>query len=201
MNLKTFVLGPLNTNCYVLWDGGEALVIDPGGDPSQVIEFLKRNNLSLKYIIATHGHFDHVLGVKSLKRVGGRFLMNLKDVDLMPLYYDWKELPPEPDDELSDGAELRIGSLTAMAISTPGHTMGSTSILVEQSLFTGDTLFKGTVGRYDLGGDRDSLRATLEKIKTMKVTDIFPGHGEKSTLRDEIVSNPFLNGVLGPDDW
>ncbi|MEM4372202.1 MAG: MBL fold metallo-hydrolase, partial [Metallosphaera sp.] len=79
--------------------------------------------------------------------------------------------------------------------------MGSTSILVGQSLFTGDTLFKGTVGRYDLGGDRDTLRVTLEKIKTMNVVDVFPGHGDRTTLQDEVRFNPFLNGVLGPDDW
>ncbi|WP_409366348.1 MBL fold metallo-hydrolase [Metallosphaera sp. D4-4] len=201
MNLRTFVLGPLRTNCYLIWDKEEALVIDPGGDPSEVIAFLRGSGLRLKYIVSTHGHFDHVLGVKPLKRIGAKFLINFKDVDLMPLYYDWRELPPEPDDELKDGTEIRVGDLTLMGISTPGHTMGSTSILVGQSLFTGDTLFKGTVGRYDLGGDRDTLRVTLEKIKTMNVVDVFPGHGDRTTLQDEVRSNPFLNGVLGPDDW
>ncbi|WP_252896652.1 MBL fold metallo-hydrolase [Metallosphaera hakonensis] len=173
MNLKVFVIGPLNTNCYVLWDKGEAVVIDPGGDPRSVIEFLREGNLKLKYIISTHGHFDHVLGVKALKAVGGKFLLNHDDVDLMPLYFDWRELPPNPDDELRDGDQLGFGDKYVIVIHTPGHTLGSTSLMLDKALFTGDTLFKGSVGRYDLGGDKEKLVNTLDLIKNMKVDEIY----------------------------
>jgi glyoxylase-like metal-dependent hydrolase (beta-lactamase superfamily II) len=202
MSLKVFVLGPLNTNSYLLWDRGEAVIIDPGGEPGELISFIKSSNLNLKYVISTHGHFDHVLGVKELVRItGAKFYLNFKDVDLMPLFYDWREKPPAPHDDLRDGQEFRFGSQILQAVSTPGHTMGSTSLLWGGKMFTGDTLFKGTVGRYDLGGDREVLRETLEKLKGMDINEIYPGHGDTTSLKEELKSNPFLNGVVGPDDW
>ncbi|QKR00166.1 MBL fold metallo-hydrolase [Metallosphaera tengchongensis] len=201
MHVKKFVIGPLNTNCYVLYSSNEAVVIDPGGDPEGVINFLKGNNLHLKYVISTHGHFDHVLGVEPLKRQGAKFLLNLNDVDLMPLYYDWREMPPEPDDDLKDGYEIRVGDSVVQVLSTPGHTLGSVSMVVEDKIFTGDTLFRGTVGRYDLGGDKEKLIDSLNRIKDLKVNEVLPGHGDSTTLKEEVTSNPFLNGVLGKDDF
>ncbi len=205
MDYEVFVTGPLLTNCYVLWDHqGVGYIIDPGGeDMDNVISFVKGRGIKVKYVLSTHGHFDHVSGVNRLKREFPSlvFLVHERDLELVHKSDEMArrfsvemEGPPEPDGFLDevDGIEV---------INTPGHTMGSVCFLVQDFLFTGDTLFKGTVGRVDLGGDAKSLFESLQRLKEMRDDLlVLPGHGSPSTLGDEKRDNPFMNGTLTLED-
>ncbi|MCY0859715.1 MAG: MBL fold metallo-hydrolase [Sulfolobaceae archaeon] len=210
MQYRLFVVGPLLTNCYVLWDEStlEGYIIDPGGNNlNEVIDFIKSRNINLKYILATHGHFDHIMGVQSIKARfdGVKFLIHKDDERLVFRSKELAEYFNIPEDfevPVIDGyiSEGKIDEIEV--IHTPGHTMGSVCFLVDNKfLFTGDTLFKGTVGRVDLGGNAEKLFESLEKLKGLDDRLIvLPGHGESSTLGEEKNNNPFLNGTLTLQD-
>jgi glyoxylase-like metal-dependent hydrolase (beta-lactamase superfamily II) len=205
VELEVFVLGPLLTNCYVVWEGEEAVVVDPGGkEVEEVANFLEGRGLKLKYVVATHGHFDHVMGVKRLKSLipGAKFLLREEDLPLVEKgeqtarFFNMEGYErPEVDGFLGE----EVGSLKV--IHTPGHTMGSVCLLSGRYLFTGDTLFKGTVGRVDLGGDAKKLMESLELLKLLPDDlVVLPGHGPPTTLGEEKRENPFMNGELGLEE-
>ena len=200
-DVKKFVVGPIETNCYVVSDAasGEACLIDPGGDPGPIKDYLRRNNLDLKFIINTHGHGDHIaangrFGVQIyIHRLDAEFLtdtkLNLSGVFLFGL------TSPKASRLLEDGDTIRLGGLELGILHTPGHTPGSVSVRAGGAVFTGDALFAGSVGRTDFDyGDTDALMKSISvKLFSLKDdTKIYPGHGPESTIGEEKRSNPFF---------
>ncbi len=207
MILETFPVGPLRCNCTILGDEatGEAMVIDPGDNVAQILARLARHKLTLKQIVVTHGHIDHVGGAVQLKKAtGAPVLLNQNDLPLlkmMDMQAGWLGIaPPEvapPDVSAEDGMVAGISGHTAQVLHTPGHTQGSICLhfAPENLLIAGDTLFAGSIGRTDLpGGDgRQILRSLHDRLLTLPdATRVIPGHGPETTIGQERESNPFL---------
>ncbi|MCC6021957.1 MAG: MBL fold metallo-hydrolase [Desulfurococcaceae archaeon] len=213
LRILNYVLGPLNTNAYVIYDVStlEALVIDPATDEIlPKISDLISSGLKVVGIIATHGHADHVCGVKGLRElVGCRFMLHELDVEVLKESVEWalewgidvSFNDVRPDILLKGGEVLRLGSDEVQIIHTPGHTPGSITIYIPSSkvLFTGDTLFKESVGRTDLpGGSWDKLVNSLRMLVTRFERDVvvYPGHGPSSTIGYEVDNNLYVKRVL-----
>jgi hydroxyacylglutathione hydrolase len=210
--LETFPVGPLQCNCTVLGDeaSGEAMVVDPGDNIPQILATLARHRLTLKQIVVTHGHIDHVGGAVRLKRAtGAPILMNQNDLaqlKMMDVQAGWLGLaaPPEvapPDASAEDGMAAGIAGHTAQILHTPGHTQGSICLHFadENLLLAGDTLFAGSIGRTDLpGGDgRQIIRSIHGRLLALPdATRVIPGHGPETTIGDERESNPFLQPAV-----
>jgi hydroxyacylglutathione hydrolase len=199
-----FELGPLQTNCYLVRrerGASEALVVDPGGDTGQLRLELARMGAKPAAILLTHGHWDHVLGVAELAEVSGAPVY-LGEAELPELESGMSELmgfPPldsfTPDHLLSGGETLELAGLEIKVLSTPGHRPGHLTFATGGCLFSGDVLFRGSVGRADLpGGDWPTLMATLELLiqRFPPETVIYSGHGPETTRGAELRSNPFL---------
>jgi glyoxylase-like metal-dependent hydrolase (beta-lactamase superfamily II) len=200
-------VGMLQCNCSILGDedSREAIVVDPGDDIPRIMALLQRHHLTVKQILITHAHIDHIAGAARLKQLtGAPILYNPRDlplVKMMDVQAGWLGMPtPEvhsPDDTLDDGRVIAITGLTGNILHTPGHTQGSVCLHlpVQNLLLTGDTLFAGSVGRTDLpGGDGPTLiRSIREKLLPLSdATVVVPGHGPKTTIGEERESNPFL---------
>jgi len=189
-------------NSYILTDGIKAAVIDPASS-GEIITKLKEQGLDPDYIILTHGHFDHIGGIEGIlnEYPGVKVLVNPKDRDKLAdpgknvssmfgseVYANVKSYP------IHEGESIMLMKVSIEVLETPGHTEGSVSLKVDNMLFTGDTLFKGTVGRTDFPGSNPrDLAASLKKLA--KLPDdlrILPGHGEPTTLGEEKRSNPFF---------
>ena len=201
-------VGILQCNCSILGDetSREAIVVDPGDDIPKIMAILNRHHLTVKQILMTHAHIDHIAGAARLKQLtGAPILYNPRDlplVKMMDAQAGWLDMPtPEvhsPDDTLEDGRLITITGLTGNILHTPGHTQGSVCLhLPDQNLLlAGDTLFAGSVGRTDLpGGDGPTLiRSIHEKLLPLPdATIVIPGHGPKTTIGEERETNPFLN--------
>jgi len=200
-------VGILQCNCSILGDetSREAIVVDPGDDIPKIMAILNRHHLTVKQILITHAHIDHIAGAARLKQLtGAPILYNPRDlplVKMMDVQAGWLDMPtPEvhsPDDTLEDGRLITITGLTGNILHTPGHTQGSVCLhLPDQNLLlAGDTLFAGSVGRTDLpGGDGPTLiRSIHEKLLPLPdATIVIPGHGPKTTIGQERETNPFL---------
>ncbi len=205
MILLRVVVGPLATNCYILADGpGQpALVIDPGEDAPTILEALEEQRLGVAALVATHAHPDHVGAMAALQQAtGAPFLLHPADNALLATYNGrvpfWQTHPLEPctpDGELADGQEIAAGSAELRVIHTPGHTPGSVCLLGDGFLFSGDTLFQGSIGRTDFpGGDQSAILASIrERLYVLpRVTTVLPGHGDPTTIQQERTSNPFV---------
>jgi hydroxyacylglutathione hydrolase len=200
-------VGPLQCNCSVIGDETtrEAMVIDPGDDIEDVLALIEKHNLHVKQIVITHAHIDHVGGAMKLRAAtGAPILLNqndyalLKMLDVQAAWIGMKNPGQvEIDHSLGQADALRVGSLTANVIHTPGHTEGSVCLYfpTENKLIAGDTLFAGSIGRTDLpGGSTEKLIHSLHE-KVMALPDetlVVPGHGPLTTIGDERESNPFL---------
>jgi glyoxylase-like metal-dependent hydrolase (beta-lactamase superfamily II) len=195
---ETFPVGPLQCNCTILGDeaSGEAMVVDPGDNIPQILSRLAHHNLTLKQIIVTHGHIDHIGGAARLKKAtGAPIFLNQNDLPqlaIMDQQAAWLGVPtPEilpPDGSLEDGATI---------VRTPGHTEGSICLhfAPENLLLAGDTLFAGSIGRTDLPGGNSNqiLRSLHDRLLTLPdETNVIPGHGPATTIGEERDSNPFL---------
>ena len=204
---KILVVGPLQCNCSILGDetSREAIVVDPGDDISRIVAELSKHQLTLKQIVITHAHIDHIAGAQQLKRLTGAPIfysqLDLPLVKMMDVQAGWLGIAtPEvaaPDDNLADGRSIVIAGLTGTVLHTPGHTEGSSCLyLPEQSLLiAGDTLFAGSVGRTDLpGGDtRTLLRSIHERLLSLPdEVQVIPGHGPATSIGEERETNPFL---------
>jgi hydroxyacylglutathione hydrolase len=200
-------VGALQCNCSILGDetSGEAIVVDPGDDIPRIVAILERHKLTVKQILITHAHIDHIAGAARLQHLtGAPVLYNPRDlplVKMMDVQAGWLGMAtPEvrpPDDTLDDGRIIEIAGLTGEILHTPGHTQGSVCLfLPEQNLLlAGDTLFAGSVGRTDLpGGDGPTLiRSIRDKLLPLpNSTIVVPGHGPSTTIGVERKSNPFL---------
>jgi glyoxylase-like metal-dependent hydrolase (beta-lactamase superfamily II) len=199
-----YELGPLQTNCYVVRrerGAAEAVVIDPGGDITQLRLELARMGAKVAAILLTHGHWDHVLGVVDLVEASGAPVY-LGEAELPELESEGPELmgfPPlrsfDPEHLLVGGETLELGGLEIEVVSVPGHRPGHMAFVIDGCLFSGDVLFRGSVGRADLpGGDWPTLMATLEMLveRFPPETVVYSGHGPETTLAAELRSNPFL---------
>ena len=202
-------VGPLQCNCSILGDetSREAIVVDPGDDIPRIMALLAKHNLTVKQIVITHAHIDHIAGAHRLKQLtGAPILYNKNDlplVKMMDVQAGWLGIATpvvsNPDDTLDDGKLITVTGLTGSILHTPGHTEGSVCLyLPDQTLLlAGDTLFAGSVGRTDLpGGDTRKLLASIhERLLTLpdEVT-VIPGHGSRTTIGAERDSNPFLQG-------
>ncbi len=210
MIVETFPVGALACNCTILGDeaSGDAIVIDGGDDVAEIARRLSAHGLRPRYLVHTHAHIDHIGALGALReRVGGEGLLHHAD---LPLYATlaqqaaWLGMSEAPaiamiDGDLTDGDELRAGSVGLRCLHTPGHTPGSTSFELRAGdttvLFTGDTLFRGAVGRWDLGGT--SLADIVASIRRkLLVHDdasvVVPGHGPATTIGAERRENPYL---------
>ena len=200
-------VGALQCNCSILGDeaSGEAIVVDPGDEVLRILAVLQRHNLTVKQILVTHAHIDHIAGAARLQALtGAPILYNQNDlplVKMMDVQAGWlgsstPEVHP-PDDTLDDGKLIEITGLSGSILYTPGHTQGSVCLyLPEQNLLlAGDTLFAGSVGRTDLpGGDGPTLLRSIHS-KLLPLPDstiVIPGHGPNTTIGNERESNPFL---------
>lgn len=204
MIIEVYPAGVFQTNCYIVGDEAtrEGMVIDPGADVQGIMRLIERHSLNIKYIFLTHGHGDHIGAASSLReRTGARILMGREDKYLTD--GETKELIPilrnielfEADEYLKDGDIITIGELKGEVIETPGHTPGSISIRIGDSVFTGDSLFQGSVGRTDFprGSHEALINAIREKLLVLpEKTRVFPGHGPATTIEREKKYNPFF---------
>ena len=205
MIIKKLEVGPIMANCFILGceDTRETVVIDPGDDPDRILMILAKEKLTVKYLINTHGHFDHVGANRRMKEVtGAKLAIHPDDVPMLSelsrsaaSFGLSAENSPEPDLLLQDKDTVRFGNITLTVIHTPGHSRGGIALYTPGHLFAGDTLFAGSIGRTDLpGGDYDTLIASI-KQKLLVLPDdtvVYTGHGPETTIADEKRMNPFL---------
>ncbi len=200
-------VGPLQCNCSILGDENtrEAMVIDPGDDIEQVLALIRKHGLTVKQIVVTHAHIDHVGGAMKLKKTtGAPILLNQNDyalLKMLDMQAAWIGMPSpgvvEIDQSLGHGDKLQTGSLNAEVLHTPGHTGGSICLYfaLEKKLIAGDTLFAGSIGRTDLPGGsyKKIINSLHERVLALPdETLVVPGHGELTTIGEERNSNPFL---------
>ena len=204
---KIFPVGPLQCNCSVIGDEKthEAMVIDPGDQIEGILEILRQENLTLKQIVITHAHIDHVGGAMKLKAdTGAPILMNQNDhalLKMLDMQAAWVGMRPpgnvQVDEAIGQGRVLKIGEISSNVIHTPGHTEGSICLYFpqEKKLIAGDTLFAGSIGRTDLpGGSMDKIMSSLhtQVLALPDETEVVPGHGPSTTIGEERETNPFL---------
>ncbi len=205
MILKTLVVGPIQSNCYIIGCERirEAAVIDPGGDADRILITLAKDRLRCIYIINTHGHFDHSADNKRLKEVtGAQLLIHHADAPMI-LHQSMNrgmwgihiDNSPPPDQYLTEGDIITFGDISLKVLHTPGHSPGGISLVTDKIVFVGDTLFAGSIGRTDFpGGDHEGLLRNVRK-KIFTLGDdvvVYPGHGPKTTVGRERKTNPFF---------
>lgn len=204
---EIFAVGPLQCNCSVIADEStrEAMVIDPGDEIERVLEIVRRHGLTVKQIVVTHAHIDHVGGAQKLKTAtGAPILMNQNDhalLKMLDVQAAWIGVRPPGavaiDASIGDGDKVKAGALEASVLHTPGHSEGSVCLYFEpeKKLIAGDTLFAGSIGRTDLpGGSFEKIMRSLHDrvLPLPDETIVVPGHGELTTIGEERRSNPFL---------
>lgn len=204
MIFDTIPVGQIDTNCYLIGDEKEnaCAVVDPGGSPERVLDMVGKSGLELKMILLTHGHWDHVGAIPAL----------LEKWPDLPVYAHEKELCPadEPNPHYffphagknqrtyGEGDVLELGGLQLQVLHTPGHSGGSVVLLAEDVMLSGDTLFAGTCGRYDLsGGDGEAMLASLRRLGRLEGDyKVCPGHGALTTLEHERQTNPYMQQAM-----
>ncbi len=201
--IMKLVVGQLQENCFVLFDENkDAFVVDPGGSSENIIEAIEKNSLNIKYILLTHGHFDHVGAVASLvkkykapvylSKEDRAFLESPKEVRVSA--FGMQIEAAEVDVFVKEGDEIPFSEGNIKVIETPGHTLGSVCYLFENYLFAGDTLFNGSIGRTDFPESDHSLM--VESLKKLKKLDdeiyVLSGHGPESQISYEKMTNPYL---------
>lgn len=207
MILETLPVGPLQANCYIVGceETGQGFIVDPGAQADLILDAVERAGLEITHIFNTHGHVDHIAANRALKEALGAALLvheaGRAEVEQPHPY--WAAMvggvePSQPDEGMSDGDSYQIGTLTVRVVHTPGHSPACVCLAVDGVLFTGDTLFAGSVGRTDFpGGDTATLNRSLLRLieEFPEETVIYPGHGGSSTIGEERRSNPFLRGI------
>lgn len=209
--VRGIVVGVFAENCWVVGNRrtGEAICIDPGDQPDEVLALAKDMGVTIKAIANSHAHVDHILGVRGVQAAtGASFLLHQSDLELLrngwqgaasSFSIDESQAPPDPNAFVSNGDEVEVEGLKLQAIATPGHTPGSMSYYAEGLLFSGDTLFRGSIGRTDLpGGDFDEeMRSITNELLTLpEDTIVLPGHMQETTVAFERDHNPFVQDWL-----
>ena len=212
--VKMLALGALGTNCYVAWceETKEAIVIDPAFSTENegkktVLHFIEANRLNVKYIVNTHGHSDHTSGNGVVKKATGALIL-IHEIDA-PLLgvsgQDWASMfgiqlvSPPADKTLREGDAVRFGKIVLRVLHTPGHTKGGISLVGDDCVFVGDTLFNGSIGRTDFPGGsyKQLIKSIKEKLATLPDHfTVYTGHGPTTTIGIEKRNNPF---ILSPE--
>ena len=206
--VKMLTLGPLYTNCYIVScsETKEALIIDPGfeekKDAEKVLKEVKQQGLHVKYIVNTHGHPDHIGGNRIIKEATNALILiheydapMLTDVAReLPMSFGLQMMSPPADKTIHEGDLIQTGKTALKVLHTPGHSKGSISLLGNNIIFTGDTLFAGSIGRYDLpGASYKEIMHSIKRLATLpEHVKVYPGHGPTTTIGKEKNSNPFL---------
>lgn len=206
MIIKMLQVGSLQTNCYIVGceDTKEGAIIDPGGDAKRILAEVERLGLKIKYVINTHGHFDHTLANKGVvKATGASLAIHSADAPLLTqgggafFFGMMGKASPPADTILEEGQVLTLGQIGLKVLHTPGHSPGSICLYSEKEgvLFDGDVLFNMGMGRYDLpGGNGSVLMESIRRLLTLpNETTVYPGHGPPTTIGHERRSNPFLS--------
>lgn len=204
--IEKIVVGQIETNCYfVILRNNKAVIIDPGDNPEEIINFLHKKGICVHYILNTHGHYDHIGANRIKLDIKPQPLLGIHQDDIRYLSDNYLNLSISfgvnlsyvaPDILLEDCQVIKLSENSSMmVIHTPGHTPGSICLQIDNYLFSGDLLFREGVGRTDLpGGDEKALIKSLKKIARMrKNTIILPGHGPETTLAHELETNPYLD--------
>lgn len=209
MIVKELAVGPIMANCFILGceETKQAVIIDPGDEVERILSAVSELDLGVRYILNTHGHFDHVAGNRKMKEAtqAGIMIHTLDAPMLGQLSASaaaWglsAENSPAPERTLEDGDTVNFGNIVLKVIHTPGHTPGGISFGTDRYVFVGDTLFAGSIGRTDFtGGDYDTLIASI-KNRLFPLGDdvtVFTGHGPETTIGREKRTNPFVGGQL-----
>lgn len=198
MIIKAIPAGIYGANCYVICDEEtmEAVILDPGGDSDYLISQIDKIGAKVKYILLTHGHVDHVGGVVDLKKkYNVPFYIHKADEEMIMMGADVFGDLPVADGYIKEGDVIAFGNLKAKCIHTPGHTPGGVCFQIEDKVFTGDTLFQGSIGRTDFAGGsyEEIISSIVNKILPLgDNVEVYPGHGPKSSVIFEKARNPFL---------
>lgn len=208
--VRNVVVGLFRENCYIVGSRrtGEAVCVDPGDEPDEILALARDMGVRITRIVCSHAHLDHIMAVRAVKEAtGAPFLLHADDLDLagqLPLVARaWlqREVPsaPAPDYLVRDGDELEVAGVTLTTLHTPGHTQGSICVYGGGMLFSGDTLFRGSIGRTDLpGGDRAQLMQSItgRLLDLPDDTIVLPGHMQETTIGAERSGNPWVVAAL-----
>ncbi|MGI5906484.1 MAG: MBL fold metallo-hydrolase [Candidatus Pararuminococcus gallinarum] len=203
MEILVIPVGYLQENCYIAYDEDKvAVVIDPGDEGQKLVEAIRNRGLDIRYILLTHGHFDHTGAVMEIKNeFGAKLCVSGEDAEMLTdpqlslaMRQRWKPEDISIDWLLSDGDVIEAGKMRFEVIATPGHSKGSVTYRCENVLFTGDTLFQGDCGRTDLyGGSYEQIKASLRRLADLEGDyQVLPGHGPDSTLEEERLHNIYM---------
>lgn len=204
--VRGIVVGVFSENCWIIGSRRtrEAIAIDPGDQPEEILALARDMGVEIKTIANSHAHIDHILGVRGVQAAtGAKFLLHPDEVPIAhsvaPMAARWMgqavEPPPDPDGLLSDGDEVKVEGLTLKVIHTPGHTPGSVSYYSEGMLFSGDTLFQGSIGRTDLPGGsyEQEMASIVDRLLALPDdTIVLPGHMRETKIGIEKQTNPFV---------
>jgi len=204
--IRGIVVGVFAENCWIIGSRrtGEAIAVDPGDQPDEILALARDMGVKIKVIANSHGHLDHVLGVRGVKEAtGAKFLMHAQDLPIARsaasssavLLGRFREGPPDPDAFIAEGDEVEVAGVKLTVIHTPGHTPGSVSFYTDGMLFSGDTLFQGSIGRTDLpGGDYGQEMASIvdRLLPLPDETIVLPGHMRETRIGVERQTNPFV---------
>ncbi len=205
MIVKRVVVGPFASNCYIVGaeSNREGIIIDPGDNAKEILRIVNDSGLDIKLIVLTHGHIDHTGAVKEVKEATGAEVAihtddakSLQEQSLARMFGLSYPPPPPPDRLLTDGDSIDIGDLHFSVLHTPGHSQGGICLLGGGVVFSGDTLFNYSIGRYDLPGGSYSQLMDSIHTKLMVLPDdtiVYPGHGPETTVGIERQNNPFLH--------
>ena len=205
LQVEPLIVGPLFSNCYIVWDDGvkQGVIIDPGDDADVILKKVKELDITVNYILATHGHFDHVGAVTPLRReFNAEFLAHkgdfffIEDGENAARRWGFNiEQPPKPDRFIEDGDTIEVGEFKLEVLHTPGHSPGGVSFLHNGMVFGGDTLFQGSIGRSDfrMGSVEDLAKSIKTRLYSLpEDTIVYTGHGPITTIGEEKRHNPFV---------
>ncbi|SHE65422.1 MBL fold metallo-hydrolase [Schwartzia succinivorans] len=204
MKVEYFVVGPIDVNCYVISDdNGIGAVIDPGGNAERILAYIKKENLDIRYVLNTHGHGDHIGADDAVRDgTGAPLYIHAADADMLTdarknlsAFMGYQALARPADVLLHGGEEITVGDIKLKVVCTPGHSAGGVCFVGDGFVFSGDALFADSIGRTDFPGGSQSELVSSIKRELMVLpdeTEVYPGHGPKTTIGWEKVYNPYL---------